>query len=663
MTDELYAKKLPVTIRIQEHEDRKSTIQVAIEVSHPTPSISRKELVVRLTDEKDPFFLFTLRLAEDDFQGLKVQQGLLVDFGAFPQKFIDLLELCLHEEHKEVPKFVLQLVCNSTSLMCAASLNIIETNPFKHLNHLSLKFLSGTDADIKCYLAECMKTLKEQNATLMQRFEYTESDLSMQLRQARETLLSQTQELTTIKADWIAKQNEMANIHRQEMNMEKEKSLQIQTSLQQKYETERKELEQAHLKIVKQLEARCYEFDTEKKDLVELKYKSERIVHDLKSKLSICDDECVRSRQDIQNLRKENEVLSASSCEQEKLINQMKTRLAVLEQEIKDKEEVMRKTSDHLGTEQNVLRKLEEELEQRKREVAKQNAARKKMAAEVEKGNDIIKKLQTDIRNIDTKLKLRTQITNEQEKLLKEKQGELEDLKRDLEKLKTAFSQKDEENRKLNESLESTLQKLEESRQVLKKNEEVINWLNKQLNESQTMQQRLTTFETGSVGPGSTNFYRPSSTMQNTFGSVQSTSYGHSPQSIASARHPLVQHQIPVKGNMSSHDDRMNLRTSPNVFNRQKSGDVFLDPKYLQQGDEGARTQHFSTKPSSPPSIHFPSSQNPVRLGKDFLPPSTNIITDAQNSSKPDATVGKHSDRSKLPQPALVSAYFPSKVS
>lgn len=48
----------------------------------------------------------------------------------------------------------------------------------------------------------------------------------------------------------------------------------------------------------------------------------------------------------------------------------------------------------------------------------------------------------------------------------------MEDLKRELEKLKTMFNQKDEENRKLNESLESTLQKLEESRQVLKKNEE-----------------------------------------------------------------------------------------------------------------------------------------------------------------------------------------------
>ena len=35
---------------------------------------------------------------------LKSQQGLLVDFGAFPQKFIDLLELCLSEAGKPSPK-------------------------------------------------------------------------------------------------------------------------------------------------------------------------------------------------------------------------------------------------------------------------------------------------------------------------------------------------------------------------------------------------------------------------------------------------------------------------------------------------------------------------------------------------------------------------------
>jgi spindle assembly abnormal protein 6 len=38
------------------------------------------------------------------FYSLKTQQGLLVDFAAFPQKFIDLLEMGIREEHKEMPK-------------------------------------------------------------------------------------------------------------------------------------------------------------------------------------------------------------------------------------------------------------------------------------------------------------------------------------------------------------------------------------------------------------------------------------------------------------------------------------------------------------------------------------------------------------------------------
>ena len=35
---------------------------------------------------------------------LKSQQGLLVDFNAFPQKFVDLLELCREEEQRDSPK-------------------------------------------------------------------------------------------------------------------------------------------------------------------------------------------------------------------------------------------------------------------------------------------------------------------------------------------------------------------------------------------------------------------------------------------------------------------------------------------------------------------------------------------------------------------------------
>jgi spindle assembly abnormal protein 6 len=52
----------------------------------------------------DPFFLYSLYMSEEDYQTLKIQQGLLVDFSAFGQRFIDLLFACEKDEKSENPK-------------------------------------------------------------------------------------------------------------------------------------------------------------------------------------------------------------------------------------------------------------------------------------------------------------------------------------------------------------------------------------------------------------------------------------------------------------------------------------------------------------------------------------------------------------------------------
>ena len=61
-------------------------------------------------------------------------------------------------------RFLLHLVCGSGS---AAQLEMIETNPFKHLTHLSLKLVAGSDAALKKHLAQCVKTLKVSIPSLM----------------------------------------------------------------------------------------------------------------------------------------------------------------------------------------------------------------------------------------------------------------------------------------------------------------------------------------------------------------------------------------------------------------------------------------------------------------------------------------------------------------
>jgi len=57
-----------------------------------------------LSSEEDPFLLHTLEVSEEEFQTLKAEQGILVDFGNFPGKIISLLERCVASCQEIAPR-------------------------------------------------------------------------------------------------------------------------------------------------------------------------------------------------------------------------------------------------------------------------------------------------------------------------------------------------------------------------------------------------------------------------------------------------------------------------------------------------------------------------------------------------------------------------------
>ena len=61
-------------------------------------------LIIQIWTEEDLSSLHTLEVTEDDFQGLKLEQGILVDFGGFPAKIITLLQRCLLSYHEDPPR-------------------------------------------------------------------------------------------------------------------------------------------------------------------------------------------------------------------------------------------------------------------------------------------------------------------------------------------------------------------------------------------------------------------------------------------------------------------------------------------------------------------------------------------------------------------------------
>ncbi|NXD24908.1 SAS6 protein, partial [Spelaeornis formosus] len=465
---------------------RRLNVRVNIELLSVSNPVHKKDLAVRLTDDTDPFFLYNLVISEEDFQSLKSQQGLLVDFSAFPQKFIDLLQQCIQEQNNDIPRFLLQLVSSAPALDHApVSLNVVETNPFKHLTHLSLKFLPGTDAEIKKFLANCLKCLKEDKMMLEEKLKRTEEDLTRQLSYTQQSLSEKSRELDKLKNDWTSYTTALSNKHSQELTSEKERALQAQTQYQQQHEQQKKELENLHQKSIQQLQNRLSELEVINKDLTERRYKGDSTVRELKAKLSGLEDECQRAKQEVLSLRRENTTLDAECHEKEKLINQLQTRVAVLEQEIKDKDQLVTRTKEVLDATQEQKVILEESTEEKQRHIEKLETTIKSLSAELLKANEIIKKLQGDLKTLMSKLKLKNTVTIQQEKLLAEKEEKLQKEQRESQELGQSLRVKEQEVCKLQEQLESTIQKLEESKQLLKTNENVITWLNRQLSEVQ----------------------------------------------------------------------------------------------------------------------------------------------------------------------------------
>lgn len=492
--EEYFNKVLAINLKSASRETRQSTVRINV-AFRSSSSPSTKELVVRITDEEDLFFLYNLILGESDFHSLKSQQGLLVEFCAFPQKFVDLLELCFNEEQRENPKFLLQFVVGSSLEQGVATLHVVETNPFKHLTHLSLKFLPGSDAEVKKYLANCLKKLQDENQLLERRLASTEDDLRQKLSGCQEVLAIKTRELNSLQSDCSAKSNQLENKHAQELTAEKEKALQLATASQQRFETEKREMERNHQSQVMKLEERIKVAENTNRDLTQKKYQADSCITDLRSKLAVLEEDCKYAKQELHKLRRENGSLDSERHEHSKTLNQLHTRVAVMEQELRDKEQVIARTNELIENTNEQRKKLDKLLEEREDQICKLEATIKSVSAEVIKGNEIIQRLQSELRNYKSKLKLKNVVTTKQEKLLSEKETAVEKCQQENTTLQNSLRNKEEEVKKLSESLETATAKLEESKQLLKTNENVINWLNKQMNDQMMSQQHLGPFE------------------------------------------------------------------------------------------------------------------------------------------------------------------------
>lgn len=640
----LFAKNILLKFISNGKTDEKSR-HVHITVEFQTASSLQTELIIKLTDEDDPFFLYELHLNVDDFKNLKRDQGLLIEFNAFPQHIIDYLKFCIRDQHHETTpmsgsRFQLQLIQDDHQ----SHLRVVEISSFKHLTHLSLLVSPANDYEIKNYLARRLQTKTAEFHQLALENERVRRDLETTQFELKE----KSTNFEKLKLEWDSNNNQIVGKHMQELAEEKERALQERSILQQKLELERRENEQLHSRNVRDMQQRLAELEETTKELTSLKYRNEITINELSSKLKILTEEHQQAKDDIVKYRKTNTTLENDIHQYEKTVNHLRTKIALVEQDVKSKQEVIQQTNDRIAIEQDSKKKFEEtvqlkmeKMSEMKRDLTKANEIIIRFGNDLEKCKSDLQKQQQELLKNREKMKTKDQIATKQERLLQEKERDLATFQKEKNELMSKLEKATENFEKLNEQHN-------EAKELLKKNEALINYLNHKLTESQNShhpsQQRLLngnlTLDSSSSTTGNTNQFRPTSFLsQSQTNGIDSHSARHVAQFPTLQTHyePMnktqgttwnsstVGHHPIGSSTLNNSNPSSSRHHSASNVEPKDSTEPKLDPKYFQFSNP-------STLRSSQSATNLP---NPIRPSTSTGPTKISSAQSSRSSAGP----------------------------
>eukprot|EP00616_Rhizochromulina_sp_CCMP1243_P003733 CAMPEP_0118972608 /NCGR_PEP_ID=MMETSP1173-20130426/8872_1 /TAXON_ID=1034831 /ORGANISM="Rhizochromulina marina cf, Strain CCMP1243" /LENGTH=261 /DNA_ID=CAMNT_0006922171 /DNA_START=6 /DNA_END=788 /DNA_ORIENTATION=- len=227
------------------------------------------------------------------------------------------------------------------------------------------------------------------------------------------------------------------------------------------------------------MEARCAE-------LSELKYQHETTIRDQEGRLSSLELAHGEAQRELSNLRAQNQHLETRKFELEKEVQKHQLRNTAFEQQVLDKEQLVQNAVDLHKATQAAQQRAEESLQLHKANTVTLQEKLKSSIAEINRGNDIIRRLQADMKTMRERVREKSEVIREQERVL--------DLERESKKGVEAAqhkmsldSQHDKERiERLEVDLREAHRKLDESTRLLESNQQTIAWLNKELNATTT---------------------------------------------------------------------------------------------------------------------------------------------------------------------------------
>ncbi|KAJ8731429.1 hypothetical protein PYW07_004593 [Mythimna separata] len=584
-------------------EDSKKDVTVTIDKLFETDTLR-----ISLSDDEDPTFLCVLTITRMDYEDLKNQQGLLVDFDNFPSQLVRLLQQCASNN-----MFLIMQQKNPIQYY----LEVIEHNEFKRLVHLSLKTGPATDADIKQHMAETIINLKKTFSSYKSSAMSNEAVLNEKCMNLERKIHDLTHSLARIEEEKSKHELEF----RETLRQEKDKMVQEKMLWQQNAELNMKTQLTTYQESLSKKEKQTDEMNSHCKQLRDNIGHLENQLSEKTQCINMLEKEVQKTHIEVATLKAKNASLERDVMEKEKQYHQINSKCIYLEKTIKDNSDVIKELNSSLQIAKKEKLSLEERLALSESLVNRHNDAAQSTSDQLLKANQIISKQNADLIEMKEKLLCRTAIALEQEKVIEHNTKEMEELKERISNTSQCMDKLQKELDDLKEKYELSEKALKDRDETIKNNNMVIQWLHKKLDNVE-----------------------PTDQVQNKRLGIQ-TATSSTPYFISrnnnhtESSHGISEESIDFYATSKS---TSNLEESPGPVIKDRAPKVGLDPKYLQPAEtdnQVGRSTGTKAKTTNPPS----------QTGKENM----NINLPKVNYRE------KKSTRGSTYRATPVSAYFP----
>lgn len=470
----IFAEVVSVHVKLTGRDDFTAQLTVRL---RPDNAAHPRSLLLELTDENDLLFYHSLALGEGDFHALRSEQRLLVDFQSFPSQLADLLRRsCGAEASSGGARMLACLDCGAAG---ESLFSIVESNHFRELTHIALRLRQGSDEVVKQHLAGKLRASKSEATSLGQQLAASVEAFNQSRKQVDEL----TARARVVAEERVHLEHSLEATHQRELQEIRQEHGRTVADLQRAASEERVRLDAEHRQALNTALERAKRAETSAEDLQKKLQSLTALGDSCRERLESTEGRLQEATRETSELREQVKQLEGQKFRLERELGELKVQLASVREQLLVREQHVASQTAQIEESAGQRRMIEDTLASCRKQAQSLEEKFALSAQEIAKGNRIIQTLHNTSKEAKAKLRLKATALAQQEKSMLELAKAEEMSKHVLgEKEQEVLRAKAREER-LQQDVEDLKKKLAEAHEVIKSNQDVIEYLNRQLTE------------------------------------------------------------------------------------------------------------------------------------------------------------------------------------